>query len=98
MTLSRNLLSNARESNLADTDRMWGLQKRFRINDEADQHRIFYKPGPPGLLLDKRESAQGCKEWGGVTVRLWTDRDIAKARKVLAGIKPGTKKEVVSNL
>jgi hypothetical protein len=28
---------------------------------------------------------------GGVTVRLWTDRDIEKARKVLAGMKPGRK-------
>jgi len=31
---------------------------------------------------------------GGVKVRLWSDRDIAKARKVLAGIKPGRKKRV----
>jgi len=29
---------------------------------------------------------------GGVTVRLWTLRDIEKARKVLATIKPGRKK------
>jgi hypothetical protein len=29
---------------------------------------------------------------GGVKVRLWTDRDIQKARKVLAAIKPGRKK------
>ena len=28
---------------------------------------------------------------GGVTVRLWSARDIEKARKVLAGIKPGRK-------
>jgi hypothetical protein len=28
---------------------------------------------------------------GGVTVRLWTSSDIEKARKVLAGIKPGRK-------
>ncbi len=28
---------------------------------------------------------------GTVKVRLWTDRDIEKARKVLAGIKPGRK-------
>jgi len=25
---------------------------------------------------------------GGVAVRLWTDKDIARARKALAGIKP----------
>lgn len=29
---------------------------------------------------------------GGVTVRLWTARDIEKARRALAGIKPGRKK------
>ena len=30
---------------------------------------------------------------GGVSVRLWTARDIEKARKVLAGVKPGRKKK-----
>jgi hypothetical protein len=30
---------------------------------------------------------------GGVNVRLWSARDIEKARKVLAGIKPGRKKK-----
>ena len=30
---------------------------------------------------------------GGVKVRLWSDRDIEKARKVLAGIKPGRKRK-----
>jgi hypothetical protein len=30
---------------------------------------------------------------GGVSVRLWTARDIEKARKVLAGIRPGRKKK-----
>ena len=30
---------------------------------------------------------------GGVKVRLWTNRDIEKARKVLSGIKPGRKKK-----
>ena len=30
---------------------------------------------------------------GGVTVRLWTDRDIENARKLLANIKPGRKKK-----
>jgi hypothetical protein len=32
---------------------------------------------------------------GGVSVRLWSARDIEKARKVLAGIKPGRKKKEV---
>jgi hypothetical protein len=30
---------------------------------------------------------------GGVTVRLWTDRDIENARSILADIKPGRKKK-----
>jgi hypothetical protein len=30
---------------------------------------------------------------GGVSVRLWTANDIARARKALAGIKPGRKKK-----
>jgi hypothetical protein len=29
---------------------------------------------------------------GGVTIRLWTARDIEKARKVLAATRPGRKK------
>ena len=31
---------------------------------------------------------------GGVKIRLWSARDIEKARKVLAGIKPGRKRKV----
>lgn len=30
---------------------------------------------------------------GGVTVRLWTERDIEKARKILAKTRPGRKKK-----
>ena len=30
---------------------------------------------------------------GGVSIRLWAARDIEKARKVLAGIRPGRKKK-----
>ena len=30
---------------------------------------------------------------GGVSIRLWTNRDIERARKVLAGIRPGRKKK-----
>jgi hypothetical protein len=30
---------------------------------------------------------------GGVKVRLWTSRDVEKARKILATIKPGRKKK-----
>lgn len=38
-------------------------------------------------------SAPPLQKVGGVTVRLWSNRDIEKARKVLAGIKPGRKKK-----
>jgi len=30
---------------------------------------------------------------GSVKVRLWSDRDVEKVRKVLAGMKPGRKKK-----
>jgi hypothetical protein len=30
---------------------------------------------------------------GGVSIRLWSARDIEKARKVLASVKPGRKKK-----
>jgi hypothetical protein len=30
---------------------------------------------------------------GGVSVRLWTDQDIQRAQKALAGIKPGRKRK-----
>ena len=30
---------------------------------------------------------------GSVKVRLWTDRDVEKARKVIAGVRPGRKKK-----
>jgi len=31
--------------------------------------------------------------WATIKIRLWSDRDIEKARKVLAGTKPGRKKK-----
>jgi hypothetical protein len=52
------------------------------------------------LLTLQRHVAAGTidapplKTLGTVKVRLWSDRDIEKARKVLAGIKPGRKKKV----
>jgi len=39
----------------------------------------------------KTVEAPPLQKVGGVSVRLWSDRDIEKARKVLAGIKPGRK-------
>ena len=42
-------------------------------------------------VLAKTIDAPKLQTVGGVTVRLWSARDIEKARKVLAGIKPGRK-------
>jgi len=41
----------------------------------------------------KTVEAPPLQKVGGVTVRLWSPRDIEKARKVLASIKPGRKKK-----
>jgi len=42
----------------------------------------------------RRVEAPPLQKVGGVSVRLWTVRDIKKARKVLADIRPGRKKKV----
>jgi hypothetical protein len=57
------------------------------------------KIGVTILTLQRHVTAKTVKapplqKIGGVSVRLWTARDIEKARKVLAGIKPGRKKKV----
>jgi hypothetical protein len=39
----------------------------------------------------KTVEAPPVQKVGGVSVRLWSARDIEKVRKVLAGIKPGRK-------
>ncbi|MBZ5660538.1 MAG: hypothetical protein LAO08_09035 [Acidobacteriia bacterium] len=41
----------------------------------------------------KTVDAPPLQQIGGIKVRLWTARDIAKARKVLAGTRPGRKKK-----
>jgi hypothetical protein len=41
----------------------------------------------------KTVDAPPLQKIGGVSVRLWTGRDIEKARKILASIKPGRKKK-----
>jgi hypothetical protein len=56
------------------------------------------KLGVTILTLQRHVSAKtieapALRKVGGVTVRLWTTRDIEKARKVLSGIKPGRKKK-----
>ena len=56
---------------------MLGLQ-RTNLQRAIAQGRIK----PPKLL-----------RVGGVSARLWSKRDIEKARKALAGIRPGRKKK-----
>jgi transposase len=41
----------------------------------------------------KTVDAPPLQKVGGVSVRLWSDRDIERARKVLAGTRPGRKKK-----
>jgi hypothetical protein len=57
------------------------------------------KLGVALLTLQRHVTAKTVKapplqKVGGVSVRLWTARDIEKARKVLAAVKPGRKKRV----
>ncbi len=40
----------------------------------------------------KTINAPPLQKIGGVTVRLWTARDIEKARKILATVRPGRKR------
>lgn len=56
------------------------------------------KLGVTILTLQRHVSAKTFKapplrKVGGVSVRLWTERDIATARKALASVKRGRKKE-----
>jgi hypothetical protein len=45
-------------------------------------------------IAAKTVNAPPVKKVGGVSIRLWTARDIAKARKVLQATRPGRKKKV----
>ena len=45
-------------------------------------------------ITAKTVKAPSLQKIGGVSIRLWTPRDIEKARKVLAGTRPGRKKKV----
>jgi transposase len=56
------------------------------------------KLGVTILTLQRHVSARtiptpALQKVGGVSVRLWTNRDIERARKVLSGIRPGRKKK-----
>jgi hypothetical protein len=68
------------------------MKERFSTRDAAKQLGVTL------LTLQRHVSAKTVDappllKVGGVSVRLWSDRDIEKARKVLAGIKPGRKKK-----
>ncbi len=68
------------------------MKERLSTRDAAK------KLGVTILTLQRHVSAKTVKapplqKVGGVSVRLWSDGDIEKARKVLAGIKPGRKKK-----
>ena len=67
------------------------MKERFSTREAA------IKLGVTILTLQRHVSAKtvdapALVKVGGVTVRLWTNRDIEKTRKVLATIKPGRKK------
>jgi hypothetical protein len=66
------------------------VKERLSTRDAAK------KIGVALLTLQRHVSAKTVdapplQKVGGVSVRLWSARDIEKARKVLAGIKPGRK-------
>jgi hypothetical protein len=68
------------------------MEGRFSTREAAK------KLGVTLLTLQRHVSARTVdapplQKIGGVTVRLWTDHDIQKARKVLAGMRPGRKKK-----
>jgi hypothetical protein len=68
------------------------MKKQFSTREAAK------KLGVTILTLQRHVSAEtvdapALQKVGGVSVRLWTARDIGKARKVLAAVKPGRKKK-----
>jgi hypothetical protein len=67
------------------------MKERFSTRQAAE------KLGCTLLTLQRHVSAKTVKapplqKIGGVSVRLWTNPDLEKARKVLVGIRPGRKK------
>jgi transposase len=66
------------------------------MKDGLSTREAAKKLGVTILTLQRHVSAKTIKApplvtIGGVKVRLWSDRDIERARKVLAGMKPGRK-------
>ena len=68
------------------------------VKEKLSTRDAAKKLGVTLLTLQRHVSAKTVdapplQKIGGVSVRLWTDRDIEKARKVLAGIRPGRKRK-----
>ena len=68
------------------------------MKDKLSTREAAKKLGVTILTLQRHVSAKTVdapplQKVYGVTVRLWTARDIEKARKILAGIRPGRKKK-----
>lgn len=68
------------------------MKERLSTREAAE------KLGVTLLTLQRHVSAKTVdapplQKVGGVSIRLWTNRDIERTRKVLAGIKPGRKKK-----
>jgi hypothetical protein len=68
------------------------MKERFSTREAAK------KLGVALITLQRHVSAKtvdapALQNFGGARVRLWTANDIEKARKVLAGIRPGRKKK-----
>jgi hypothetical protein len=69
------------------------------MKEQFSTREAAKKLGVTILTLQRHVTARTVKapqlrKVGGVTVRLWSADDIAKARKVLSGIRPGRKKKV----
>ncbi len=68
------------------------MKQAFSTREAAE------KLGVTILTLQRHVSAKTVdapplQKVGGVKVRLWSNRDVEKARKILAGIRPGRKKK-----
>jgi hypothetical protein len=68
------------------------------MKDRLSTREAAKKLGVTILTLQRHVTAKTVKapplrRIGGVRVRLWATRDIEKARKVLAGTRPGRKKK-----
>jgi predicted DNA-binding transcriptional regulator AlpA len=68
------------------------------VKNKLSTREAAKKLGVTLLTLQRHVSAKTVaapplQKIGGVSVRLWASRDIEKARKVLAKMKPGRKKK-----